>query len=274
MAKDDDFFDPEPDRPEEQRIRKQVLGPIQRVLRDAEDDALEVEEEVEYEDDRVRKDVEPSVPMPTTINLFQHPDAHPFVLDLALLRKYGPEWMQWEPETLEKRICTDFHTRNLSQLNFDKLNAVKCLHLVDLFWDAWTVFSPCTQALSGIPPDFRVMQALTVPQLMIAIDIASKLRDDMEYSLEVKTFMEVCCLHDGVACPPAPLDGIIDPDLSDYDIDCVAVRARWDEVRSSGKAPPLDTTENVQLARMFEATQILEENRRQLQEQLPLLYNA
>lgn len=276
MADDGDtpYFPEEENDPEVLKMRHRVMGPLREILDDPEGDALPVLEDVEYEDDRVRTDVQPSVPMPTTINLFQHPDAHPFVLDLALLRKYGPEWMQWEPETLEGRITLDFNTRNLSQLNFDKLQAVKCLHLVDLFWDSWTVFSPCVQALSGLPADFRVMQALTVPQILIAADIAAKIRADMEYSLEVKTYMEVCHLHDGMTCPIAPLDKIIDPDLSEYDVDCAAVKDQWDAVRASGKAPPSDTVEGEQLRRMLEAHQILEESRKQLQDQLPLLYHA
>jgi hypothetical protein len=212
--------------------------------------------------------------MPTTINLFQHPEAHPFVLDLALLRKYGPEWMQWEPETLEGRVTQDFNTKTLSQLNYDKLQAVKTLHLVDLFWERWTVFVPCAQALSGVPPDFRVMQVLTVPQILIAVDVAAKLRDDIEYALEVKKFMEVCHVADGVACPIAPLDTIIELDLSDYDIDCAAIKTQWEEVRKSGKPPSSVTVVGEQLRRMLEAHNILEESRKQLQDQLPLLYNA
>jgi len=251
------------------------LGPLQDVLRSTDGDALEVEEGTEYEDDRVRTDVAPAVPMPTTINLFQHPDAHPFVLDLALLRKYGPEWMQWEPEVLESRIIQDFHTKNLSQLNFDKLQAVKCLHLVDLFWDSWVVFVPCVQALSNIPPDFRVLNAVTVPQLMIAVDTASKLRADMPFDIEVKRYMEVCHVHDGMLCPIAPLDKIVEVDGDLYGVDCESIMKRWDDVRASGVVPKDgDAVENEQLRRMLEANDLLEESRKQLNDQLPLLYNA
>jgi hypothetical protein len=277
MARDDeDFFRPEPDPPIQQRIQRLIRGPFKKVLEDdeaQEDESDAVIETVEYEDDRVRTDVSPAVPMPTTINLFQHPDAHPFVLDLALLRKYGPEWMQWEPETLEGRIRIDFRS-TLSQLNLDKLHAVANLHLVDTFWDHWTVFSPCAQALTMVPPDFRVMQALTVPQLLIAVDTAEKIRSGMEYSLEVRTYMELCYLYDGMACPIAPLDDLLDIDASEYEIDCESINERWDDVRSSGKAPKGGTVEDEQLRRMLEAHQLLEENRQLLQDQLPLLYNA
>lgn len=269
-----DFQPAEPGGPAQRAVAQQVLGPLEDALRNLDGDALEVEEEVEYEDDRVRTDVESAVSMPTSINLFQHPDAHPFVLDLALLRKYGPEWMQWEPEVLEARIIQDFHTKNVSQLNFDKLQAVKCLHLVDLFWDSWVVFVPCVQALSNVPPDFRVLSSVTVPQLLIAVDIASKLRADVEFNIEVKKYMEVCHVHDGMLCPIAPLDEILDVDGELYGIDCASVKKRWDDVRASRVVPTAgDAVENEQLRRMLEAHDLLEESRQQLNEQLPLLYN-
>lgn len=270
---DENFFPPEENEPEILRARRAVLGPPREVLREDELELLVDVDPAQYEDDRVRVDVEPSVPMPTTVNLFAHPDAHPFVLDVGLLRKYGPEWMQWEPETLEMRIIRDFKS-SLSEINFDKLQAVKCLHLVDLFWDAWTVFTPCAQALSGVPSDFRVIQGLTVPQLLIAVDTAARIRSDMTYSEELKAFMGVCHIHDGMVCPIAPLDSFLELDTEDYDVDCKTINERWPEVRASKKAPSSDTVEGEQLRRMLEAHLILEENRQQLQDQLPLLFHV
>lgn len=224
-------------------------------------------------DDRVRTDVQGPPSMPTTINLFQHPDAHPFVLDLALMRKYGPEWMEWELEILLHKIQQDFRTKSVSDLNLDKVQAVKTLHLVDTFWEEWLVFVPCAMALSGFPAEFRALTALTVPQLMVAVDVAAKLRGDIGYSDEVKTFMETVYLHDGIVCPTAPLDKIVTVDASVFDVDQKAIMERWDGVRASGVAPKGDTVEDVQLQRMLEAHQILEDNRRQTREQLPLIYH-
>ena len=101
----EDVVPPGPSRVSERKLVDAILRgdtDLQDTYKDFPDEAVtEIEEEAEYEDDRVVMDVERAPKLPTTINLFQHPDAHPFVLDLALLRKYGPEWMQWEPDTLE-----------------------------------------------------------------------------------------------------------------------------------------------------------------------------
>jgi hypothetical protein len=145
----DDVFPYDPDVAESQkRLRDlrqgvSVTRSLQEVLDEyPEDAATELEEGITRDDDRSVKVVEPAPRLPTTINLFQHPDAHPFVLDLALLKKYGPEWMQWEQEVLEIRILADFHTKTLSDLNADKLMAVATLHLRDDFWKDWQVFRP------------------------------------------------------------------------------------------------------------------------------------
>lgn len=250
-----------------------AIPSLQEVL-SYEEEATEVEEGVEQEDDRVRVDVRSAARTTSHLELFQHPDAHPFVLDLALMRKYGPEWLIWEPELLEEKILVDFKTRSISDLNVDKLQAIKTLHLVDTFWETWTVFVPCAMALSGVPAEFRVMQTLTVPQLMIAVDLASKLRTDLVYSLEIKTFMAVVHVHDGMLCPIEPLVDLVSIDSSRYDVDCDKVREAWDEVRKTGKAPSKLDPESVQLQRMLEAWQILEESRRQLHDQLPLIYDV
>ena len=219
-----------------------------------------------------RADVQPVRRAPGSMNLFQHPDAHPFAIDVALLKEYGPIWMDWDPRVLEKKILTDFKTQSISDLNIDKIQAIKTLHLVDTFWSEWLVFVPCAMALAGVHADFRVLHAPTVPQAMIAVDIAAKLRSDLPYSLEVKTFLAVIHLHDGMLVPIEPLTDLVQVDASRYDVDVARVREHWDAVRTSNKAPFAITPENVQLQRMLDAHNLLEENRRQLREQLPLLY--
>ncbi len=238
-----------------------------------EEATTELEEDIVRDDDRSVAVVEPPPRVPTTINLFQHPEAHPFVLDLALLRKYGPEWMQWEPEVLELRILNDFHTNSLSDLNADKIMAVASLHMRDEFWKEWQVFTPCALALSGYLPDFEVMSSVTVPQAMIAVDIANKLRGDVGWSVEMNAFLGIVHMHDGMFCPIPPLD-FVEIDSEDYPVDCAEIRERWDDVRVARRAPEPTTVENEQLRRMLEAWELLEESRRQLQDQLPLIYHG
>jgi hypothetical protein len=209
----------------------------------------------------------------TAINFFQHPGSHPVVLDLLLLKKYGPEWMTWEPETVVARIPQDFRTSDVSDLNLHKIQAMKALHFNDTYWQRWEVFNWCTQAFSGIAPDFEVMQVPSTAQLLVSVDTARRVREDVEFTEEIRYFMLSTCKHDGIFCPPEPLDFLkVHPD-NDF-LNCEEISKAWPKVRSSGTAPRSDTITAEQLRRMLDAHQFLEESRERLQAQLALVPHA
>lgn len=212
----------------------------------------------------------PVLPPPTAINLFQHPDAHPYVLDLALLRKYGPEWLEWERETLELQVPQDFPTPHISDLNMTKLQGIKTLHLVDTFWQDWEVFVPVTMAMNGMFPDFKVMQVPTVAECAVALDIAERVRGELKWSDEMLAYLEVVHRHDGIACAIPPLS-FVEVDSEDYPVDCEEVKQRWPEVRKSRKAPTEDSAVAEQLRRLLIVQEALDESRQHLAAQLPIL---
>jgi hypothetical protein len=215
----------------------------------------------------------PPVKKPATVtaeNLFQHPDTHPIMLDLVLLRKYGPEWLEWEPETLELRIPFDFKGQNISDINMHKVQACKTLHFNENFWSEWEVFVWCCMAFNGVPPDFEVMQVPTVAQCMVAVDVANKIRDDVQWGQEMNDYIEQVHMHDGIFCPIEPLTWVTMDDVEEYPVDCDEVRRRWPEVRKEGKQLPSTTVENEQLNRLLDVREYLEEARAELRAQLPL----
>lgn len=209
----------------------------------------------------------------TRANMWRHPDAHPIVLDFLLLQKYGPEWVEWEPETLEHHIPTDFSTPTVSDLNMSKIQACKTLHLVDSFWQRWEVFVWCAMSFNSVFPDFEVMQVPTVAQAMVAVDIANRIRSDVEFSLEVRTFLDTLHRYDGVLVPLPPLD-FVSVDTHEIAVDVEAIKKRWPDVRASEKAPNGDTMEDEQLRRMLIANHFLEESRTRLRQQLRLISNV
>lgn len=238
-------------------------------LIDVEEEATIEEETVQGASEDTFADPDP-VPPPTIINLFQHPDAHPYVLDLALMKEYGPEWLEWEPETLEYQIPQDFPTSSVSDLNMSKLQAVKALHLVDSFWQEWEVFIVVTMALNSLFPDFEVMQVPTVAQCAVAVDTARRLRTEVGWSDEMKAYLEVVHLHDGIFCAIDPLS-FVEIDTEDYPVDCVDVSRQWPFVRKTGRAPKDDTATAEQLRRLLVIQETINENHAQLADQLPLL---
>lgn len=205
----------------------------------------------------------------TAKNFLRHPDAHPVALDFLLIKRYGVEWLDWEPETFGLVLPRDFQT-DVSDLNLTKMQALKTLHLVDDFWLRWEIFAWLTMALNSVFPDFDLMQIPTVAQCMVSVDIANRIRIDASWSEEVKTYLGVIHHHDGVFVSQEPLE-FVKVSTEGYPISAEEISKRWPEVRSSGRSPSDDTVTAEQLRRMLTLHGYLEESRARLQHQLPLL---
>jgi hypothetical protein len=250
-----------------------LLSAAAKNLPPPDDDPTEEVETVEKDEEKAETQERPSLQGVTSQNLFRHPDAHPLVLDLALLKRYGPDFLLWEPETLEIRIPQDFHVSEVSDLNMAKVQACKTLHLVDTFWDRWEVFCWVTASLNGMFPDFESMQVPTVTQCSIAVDIAKRIRDDVEWSTEVKAFIEQVFRFEGIFCPQPPLD-FVSIDTDGLVVDCAEVQKYWPEVLARKSAPQEETIVAEQLRRLLLVHQALEENRVLLRSQLPLVQHV
>ena len=205
----------------------------------------------------------------TASNIWRHPDAHPIVLDLLLLRAYGPDWLLWEAETLQHLVPQDFKTQVFSDLNISKVQALKTLHLVDTYWQQWEVFLWCTMPFNAEFPNFEVMQIPTLAQCLVSIDIANRVRDDVQWSPEVSGYLEAVYRHDGVLLPLPPADFVhIDTDV----VDVAELKKLSDEARVSGKIPQGDTVIDEQVRRVQIVNGFLNESRSRLSTQLELLH--
>jgi len=140
----------------------------------------------------------------TKSNLFSHPEAHPFVLDMALLKTFQLDWFGWEPDTIFQEIRETFKT-SVADVNRVKILAAMTLHAVDSFWEAWEVFENTVLALNGIIPRIGYMQPPDVAILMAGVDIANSIREET-FSDEVSRYSAACFLHDDVSYAPEPMD--------------------------------------------------------------------
>lgn len=210
----------------------------------------------------------------TVFNFFRHPDAHPLVLDLFLLKKYGPDFLLWEPETLEHRIPQDFKTTEVSDLNMAKIQACRTLHLVDTYWERWEVFAWVTASLNGLFPDFEHLQVPTIAQAAISVFTAQKIRDDVEWSSEVKTFLAQVFKFEGIFYPLEPLNFVV-VDADGYVVNTSEVAESWARYKKTKRTPALEESVlGEQMRRLLLVENALEENRALLRDQLPLVKHA
>lgn len=217
-----------------------------------------------------------ATPAPSPVRagtLFVHPDTHPIVLDLAVLKKYGAEWLEWEPETLQLSLQKDYG--NVSDLNFSKLMAMKTLHVADSPWQKWEVFVWVAMPLNSIFPDFEVMQVPTVAQCSVGVEIMDHVRRDVVWGEELKKYLEVVHLNDGIYVPQTPLEMLVQissgwpSGMNPNDI-----KKRWPDVRRLRQPPTGDSMDDEQLRRMLAVYEHLEESRSRMRSQLPLVETA
>lgn len=139
-------------------------------------------------------------------NIFTFPESHPIIIDLTLRRSFGPEWFEWEPETLWDEIQRVFQSQ-ISEHGMAKVQALKTLRLGDIAWRSWPVFEKIIQILDGNLPDWGVMQAPGLDTLFVGVDILEQI-EKRGFSDEVKNYMAAAVLNEDVFFVPPPLDFI------------------------------------------------------------------
>jgi ribosomal protein L37E len=256
------------------------------------------------EDQDVEEEAQPvgSEPSDTPVrrrNVFTHHDSHPLLLDMILLKKYGPIWLTWEAETVWDEIADDFK-QTVSAGNVGKIQAVKTCHLVETPWKAWEGFNPVCQALNNNIPDFRSLQKPTPAQVILAVTLMNIIKRE-EFSNEVSMYIAACFLDEGIFYLPPPVTfaqkpamrlqyrckkcGRVDVDEDNVMCDsCGApqsqlvkeptwdptpVEKRYNEIIRQGDDHDVlqETTIDVQVAHLLVARNYVEFRNRQLREQ-------
>lgn len=160
----------------------------------------------------------PDSSKPVTLrNLFTHPDSHPVVLDFALQKQFGLEWLRWEAETIWDEVQKEFGTQ-LSELCRQKIYAIQTIHTSLAPWASWVVFEKVANVFNGILPNFKIVQIVSVPELYAAVDILDFLKKE-KFRDEVKLYMAATVLHDDIFFVPPPLD-IIQLEVSQPSYHC------------------------------------------------------
>lgn len=139
--------------------------------------------------------------------LFRHHDAHPLTLLLALLKIYKPteteeSFLSWDSDALWQTVQQDFGS--ISELNKNKIQAVRTLLISDDPWLNWEAFLPICMTLNNNIPIFSYIEKPTVIQLMAAIDMMNTIRKEI-FADEIARFIAACFWDESVFYAPEPL---------------------------------------------------------------------
>lgn len=206
----------------------------------------------------------------TRKNCLYHPDTHPVVLDLLLLKRYGPEFLVFEEQTLVHYVPKDFGASSLSTANLQKIEAMRCLHLVDHPWERWEVFQAVVAGLVGTTPDRDSWHPPDVGQLLFGLDVFDNVRKDVAWGQDVQQYVLAILKLEEVHVTVPPLNFVVPPPVDGVDVD--AVQRAWKGTVEKGK-PTLDpdTITGRQLEKLWYAYGFFLEQRKLLGEQLHIL---
>ena len=133
-----------------------------------------------------------------------HHDAHPFALDVMMLKAFGPTCYARDASTVWSELSRLYST-TISELNKNKIEAVRTLHLADTPWRRWEVFEKVIQTLNNNIPRFDTMQKCSIPQLCNGVKIMNMIRRE-RFRGDVPEYVAAVFMDDGVSFCPSPLD--------------------------------------------------------------------
>lgn len=136
---------------------------------------------------------------------FTNREAHPLVLNLLLVKEFGPEYLGWEPETCWVEISKTWGT-TVSEANKNKIQAVRTCHTTAQPYERWEVFDVVCNGLLGLVPRFDLIQKPTPHRAAFAIEVMSQIKDSTKLSDEVHKYTAACMLDYGMVYGAGPLE--------------------------------------------------------------------
>ena len=152
---------------------------------------------------RLRKAPTESGPK-TPKHAFTSKDVHPLVLDLLLLKEFGPEYLGWEPETVWVEISKTWGT-SVSDSNKNKIQAIRTCHTTSQPYERWETFELVCSGLVGQPPKFDLIQRPTPHKAAFALEVMTQIKEKQRVADEVYKYISACMLDYGLVYGQGPL---------------------------------------------------------------------
>ncbi|HUV85267.1 MAG TPA: hypothetical protein VMV86_06110 [Methanosarcinales archaeon] len=146
-----------------------------------------------------------------TINIntvLNNDDSPAIVLYTFLNERYGDDWWDWEIETLERMLWIDFGAV-MSDNNADKVQAVKLLINNQRPFLDWFYFNQVSVALSGSIADFNTIKSPSSGMAISAVKTMMEIRPEEPFSRDVKKYISLLLINDGIYIPPPSISSII-----------------------------------------------------------------
>jgi len=127
-----------------------------------------------------------------------------------LNRAFGPDWWEWEWETIERLLWVKYGTA-LEEVNRDKVFAIRHVCRSDGAFSDWYEFNQVALSFSGSIADFEFLKQPSPGMVVNAVKTLNHIRPDREsfFSNDVIKYMCIVFINDGIYVPPPSLISII-----------------------------------------------------------------
>lgn len=143
-------------------------------------------------------------PAPSLDGIWRNRDAHPVVLLLMCIDRYGEEFVSWMPDTVKLTLERDNIAPSSATLT--KIMAGKTLLASPSPWRQWEVFHWTALALAGVAPNFTFLEEPNLGHLMACADVMKILDRNRKTSTEVDKYVAAVLRNEGIHFAPPPLD--------------------------------------------------------------------
>lgn len=165
---------------------------------------------------------DPSVSPVSLATIWRHRNAHPYVLLLLVLDKYGESSLEWQPDTLKLTLERD--GIELSNSSYTKILAVRTLLMTPSPWRQWEIFHWVCLGLAGIAPNFTYFEEPDLGHLFVGAELMHITDPKRVTGLEIDKFVAAVLKNEGIHFAPAPLD-FAQRELSDAKLHCLHCHA-------------------------------------------------
>ncbi len=129
--------------------------------------------------------------------------SHPLLLDLIMIKEFGPEYLAWEPETCWEEVSRTFKVTT-SELNKNKIQAIRTCHVSNRPYEAWEVFEKVAVCFGGSIPKFDLIQKPTPHVCGVTFEIMGHIKDK-KISKEIIKYVAATLLDQGICYGPGPI---------------------------------------------------------------------
>lgn len=194
---------------------------------------------------------------------------HLLPLSMLLTEALGVEFLGWTSEALREE-CED-RWGKIGVLTWERIQALRVLHLHDAYWKEWEVFEKITAAIMGEAPIFNLVQPPEAEEIAVSLSVAAKV-DKHEFDDDVKAYIVSACLNDGLWYYEEPIASVVGSVPAEMDRRMGILRdeaAVAGELQKSDKfRPPSDDPILEQVNRVLDVRYVLKKYDKAVAEQL------